>query len=257
MITLTSLKKQEQFILVATLVFILSLLTTACLGQDNAVTGAENSENEAETETAISKQILQEEANGSDEELNMEADYSEENNNSPDPAEVDQAETEPAPSPPIKDPEQLFLSLEQVATKDYLDQYGQNSLSDDPVSAAAVNIASVTFNKKLFEENYLKTGERLLLELTDHINEVVSLESVTYGSSSISLRGKISGKPGSSLVLSTTGNETLMTLRLPEQNRLYMVKYNQQGGKHYLFEAPLDAIEQKPEEPLPERTLAE
>jgi len=246
----TLIKAQIQNALVALILIAFTMLVAACLNQEEPLSGTTISEPETEAETATDENTkgLPADDQIADEELTMEADQNDEN-------QINQAQ--PEPSPQAKDPYTLFLSIEQVSINNYLNQYGQNSLAGDPVSAAAINIAAVTLNQVVFEENVLKAGDRLLAELTGRNSENAIIEAVTSSGSSQTLRGKISGKPGSSLTLSVTGAEALITLRLPEQNRLYLVKFNQQGGRHYLFEAPLDAIEKKAEEPLPEKTLLE
>lgn len=71
------------------------------------------------------------------------------------------------------------------------------------------------------------------------------------------MRGVVFNQAGSSFTLSSTGNQVILTLRLPGVNAIYMSQFNPQDQTHYLFKAALGQVEILTDEPAPNRSSEE
>jgi len=155
--------------------------------------------------------------------------------------------------PVLSEPLKLFLELKPISRKDYLDRYGSQSLDADPVTTVAEKIAFVVINPQIIIPDSLKDGSNIIINLFEGQTLTAVLDHVSYSDTSLSFSGLIIGQPGSSLTFSITNQQALGSIRLPEQNQLCLIKYNSQGGIHYLFMAKITELQIPVDEPAPVR----
>lgn len=148
-----------------------------------------------------------------------------------------QPEIQPAPGTVA-----LLLGLEEVSRAAYQQKYGSQSLTADPVAAAAVRIGRVAINRTVLEGRSLRPGDLISVRLFDGREYRVVIRRVTTNLL-VTISGKVEGSAFGFMTASVDGEKMLASIELPEENRFFLFKYNNEAGCHYLFEAPLDKIE--------------
>ncbi len=139
---------------------------------------------------------------------------------------------------------QLVMKVKEISTEDFLEEYGEDFVSGDPVLAKAERIAEIDLNRKIFDFDYLSGVENLSLELFDNISYPLLVDMLSSDGKTISLKGSSEVSAVAVFFLSATEEQVLATLRLPESNYLYTIKHIYPSGKHYLFQGLITEVEQ-------------
>lgn len=126
----------------------------------------------------------------------------------------------------------------------------------DPVTAFAQRIGKITVDLAVLKPGSLKIGDRLLVEVFDKKLYAVRIKSTndhkgSFHKGSLSARGSVENLGLSVFIISITDNQVLATLRHAEKNILYAITYNNLSGQHYLYETPLDKVDNYQEKELP------
>ncbi len=138
----------------------------------------------------------------------------------------------------------IISSVNEVSRHSFIEKFGQELLSIDPVLANAGRIAEVDLNSALFNPDQLTGLEILDLELFDGIFKQILITKHVPSAAIISLQGRLEESPSAVFFLSVTGQQALATLRLPDINTVCTVKHIHPAGRHYLFQGLITEVEQ-------------
>lgn len=139
----------------------------------------------------------------------------------------------------------LFLSLEEMSRNEYKNIYGEKSLSEEPITAVSERLGRVTINHELFEPGFLQVGDYIFIPLFAGDLLKVKINVVTEGILT-EIGGQLQGASTGNLFLSVSERKVLATIEQPEENSIYLIRFNPVSGEHYLFKAPLDEVETLP-----------
>ncbi len=137
----------------------------------------------------------------------------------------------------------LITHVNEVKKEYFFETFGQEYISTDPVMANAVRIAEVEINEKLFSSDQFSSIAFIHLELFDGTHKQVQVETHLPGAAGFSLQGRLEESPLSVFFLSVTEQQALATLRLPDINTVYTIKYLHPAGRHYLFQGLITEVE--------------
>lgn len=137
----------------------------------------------------------------------------------------------------------LILSLSEISRDNYQEKYGKDSLTFDPVTSAASNLAKVTLNNYAFAEGYLNKDDLISIKSFENKEYIITVENVNSINKTFSIIGKVNKTDYGYLNLSVANNLVLASLELTELNAIYLLRYNHLSGSYYLFKAPYDKIE--------------
>jgi hypothetical protein len=141
----------------------------------------------------------------------------------------------------------LFTIIEEISREAFTQKVGETYISNDPVLKNALRIAEVSLNQEFLQLDNFTGVERINLNLFDNKSCQVLIDKSNSNASNIttvSIRGKLADVPTAVFFLSMTGVQVLATLRMPDQNLLYTIKYIQLLGQHYLLMAQITEVEQ-------------
>jgi hypothetical protein len=103
-----------------------------------------------------------------------------------------------------------------------------------------VNLAPIVAS-----HNYLVQGDVLTLNLFDNAAYSARIDRIsTNVNGTVSIRARIDDYPLGYVLISTTGNESLASISIPEKAGLYCIQNNSGTGTHYLYEMNADGIEE-------------
>ncbi len=137
---------------------------------------------------------------------------------------------------------EIISQVNEISRESFTEKFGQQYVTGDPVLANAVRIAEVDLNSALFNADQRTGLETLNLKLFDGTHKQIIVTTSLPGST-ISLQGKLEESPLSIFFLSVTEQQALATLRLPDINTVYTIKYLHPSGRHYLFQGLITEVE--------------
>ncbi len=140
-------------------------------------------------------------------------------------------------------PAYLITHVDEVNRESFIERFGQEYISADPVLANAERAAKVEVNSTLFSPDQLTGFDIINLELFDGTFKQIQVKTYSPGASGFSLQGRLEESPSAVFFLSVTEQQALATLRLPDINIVYTVKYIHPAGRHYLFKGQITAVE--------------
>jgi hypothetical protein len=136
----------------------------------------------------------------------------------------------------------LFDSLKMVERDFYIEEYGLDSLVDDPLTAVADNIAVASLNQSIYKKGFLEVGDQLLVKVFCDDELVVTIEKTDYSNDIWSVVGRINDTGFGYLNLAIASHLVLASINLSEINSFYLLRFNRSSGKHYLFKAFSDKL---------------
>lgn len=137
----------------------------------------------------------------------------------------------------------IISNLEEITRETLIEKLGENNISSDPVMVVAGRIAEVSINPELLDPAYLAQLKVITLPLFDNSSFQVYLDKSTFYRQSISLRGSMAESSTAVFFLSMTEKQVWAALRIPDERILFIIKYVQLAGKHYLFQADITEVE--------------
>ncbi len=137
---------------------------------------------------------------------------------------------------------EIVSQVNEISRESFTEKFGQQYVTGDPVLANAVRIAEVDLNSALFNADQRTGLETLNLKLFDGTCKQVIVTTSLPGKT-FSLQGKLEESPLSVFFLSVTEQQALTTLRLPDINTVYTIKYIHSAGRHYLFQGLITEVE--------------
>lgn len=140
----------------------------------------------------------------------------------------------------------LFSEFEEISRDQYINDYGERSLTEHPITAIAKRIGRVDFNQAALSPGFLKTGDKLRLSLFGETVYYVSIDSVTKGVYS-SFTGYIVGSETGHFMLTASDNKVLATLEMYSDNAIYLIRYNAVSARHYIYLSSMDTVEKLPD----------
>lgn len=117
---------------------------------------------------------------------------------------------------------------------------------------AATRSKQVTMLPQVSKADGLQKNDTLRLPLFADVEYTAIIDRVaTNTNGTITVQGKIQGFPLAHILISTDNCRSLVTLEIPEQQKLYMIQYDPATQAHHLLELDPDKIDHLEDSPSP------
>ncbi len=137
----------------------------------------------------------------------------------------------------------ILVTFQEISVPSYQKLYGQQHFMSDQVVSISERIARIKINSDLFNQERIKVGDRLWLDVFDDKKIVLSVKNIIQSSDSLTISGVVESTNSSFMALSITDNQVLASIKINDSNIFYLIKYNPISSEHYLYRSPMDQID--------------
>ncbi len=153
-------------------------------------------------------------------------------------------------SPDSRPAQKLFTSITEKRKSDFVTSYHSDQQIIHDYVASASRLAKVVLNQDVIIPDFLSAGDRLLVEVSPGRYYDVIVDTVAVDHAEKIVQGQVKGSNLGFFHLTVSADQTMVVLRIPEENLVYHITYNK-SGYYNLFELRIDQFEQY--ESLPPR----
>ncbi len=145
--------------------------------------------------------------------------------------------------PELKAGHKLLTTITENSKSDFIASFSNDQQMIRNYAASAKNMATVILNPAAVTPGAFSPGERIIVEISEDKNYLVTVVATSSDHKAEIIRGKIEGSYFGFFHMCTTEGQTMAVLRVPEENQVYHIVYSNSG--HYqLFEFAIDQFEQ-------------
>lgn len=109
--------------------------------------------------------------------------------------------------------------------------------ADKGIFRAAKRIVKVDLVDRLSAEDMISADDVLVLNLFDNAQYKAYVERISRNvQGTLSIRGRLASFPSAYVVISSSAGRSLVHIRIPEENREYIILYDSETKAHYLID---------------------